>query len=445
MATTTTTPNPSRADPGFDASSRTRPATASGPLLVGTDGSASSEPALLAARMLATRLGARVDVVAVLEPIPMYTPPLQLLALPTDLDTQAMERLRDDALSQSRELIGPASEWRVDVLAGEPASTVKRVAKERGACMLLTGVSRHGVVDRVFGQDTAAHIASLTDIPMLAVTPEFTRLPRTVIVAIDLDSPAIPDAPAIRALLSEATAVYFVNVKPRDGGIEGFTPSTWERAYDDGITDAAERLMRSVDLPGRVSQQLIRLTGSAAKEIISFADYAKAELIILGQRRHSMLPRRLGGGMPTQILRATACPVLVIPRDGKPAAKPADDLELARPRGNRTRSLGEREHWAARLSNLSRINAGRRVTLEVDDVDFGAQAQAVGYPFEGVDYDHADDRVEIMLGARGTGGGHLTHSVERPVSIHQLERADGEIVALRIATETGQVLISFAT
>ena len=105
----------------------------------------------------------------------------------------------------------------------------------------------------------------------------------------------------------------------------------------------------------------------------------------------------------------------------------------------------EPARWAARLSELSRRNAGRTVAVEVDDADFGAQAQATGYPFMGADYDHRDDRIEIMLGARGPGRAHFTHSVTSPTSLDVLERPNGELIALRIANARGQVVVSFTT
>jgi hypothetical protein len=112
---------------------------------------------------------------------------------------------------------------------------------------------------------------------------------------------------------------------------------------------------------------------------------------------------------------------------------------------SRTNTIVEPSRWATRLAELSRRNLGRTVAVEVDDADFGAQAQASGYPFMGADYDHRDDRIEIMLGARGPGRAHLTHSVTGPTSLDVLERPNGELIALRIANARGQVLVSFTT
>ena len=440
MATTTATPTASRTVADLPAPV-TPESTAVGPLLVATDASESADTALVAAQVLAQRLHAEVQVISVFEPAPLYLPPPQLLALPADFDTGAMDRLRQRARLQVRKVVG--EDWPVDVQAGDPATTVRQVARDRAASLVITGLSRHGLMDRVFGEETAAQIASVTDVPMLAATPSFSGLPRIVLITIDLDSPPIVPTPLIRELLSDASAVYFINAKPRATVVDGFDLSSWERMYDEGIAEVYERMKMSLDLPGRVSQQLITLNGPTAKEVLSFAEYANVELVIVGQRRGSLLQRRFRRGLATQVLRATTCPVLVLPRPAGQAQMPARQAKPAS--RDTTTTITDPREWAPRLGELSHRTVGRTVMVEIDDLTLGAQAQASGYPFAGADYDHRDDRVEIMLGARGPGRNHLTHSVDRPTSVDIVERPDGSLVALRIANERGQVVVSFVT
>jgi len=280
---------------------------------------------------------------------------------------------------------------------------------------------------------------------VLAATPSFTRMPKTVLIAIDLDSPPLVMTPLLRELLSDASIVYCVNAKPHSTLVEGYDLTSWERVYDEGITEVYERVMSALDLPGRVSHQLIRLAGSTARETLSFAQYANVELIILGQRRASLLRRPFSRGLATQILRGTTCAVLVTPRGAQRGSAQAVRAGTTSAPATHTHTIVEPGQWAPRLSELSRRNAGRTVVVEIDDTEFGAQAQASGYPFMGADYDHRDDRVEIMLGARGPGRAHLTHSVTSPTSLDVLERPNGDLIAVRIANARGQVLVSFTT
>src|SRR5687768_5686611 len=91
----------------------------SGTLLVATDASESADPALVAARLLTEHLEGRVEVLTVFEPFPMYLPPPQMLALPTDFDAGTTERLRARARRQVSDVIGETADWPVDVQTGD--------------------------------------------------------------------------------------------------------------------------------------------------------------------------------------------------------------------------------------------------------------------------------------------------------------------------------------
>jgi hypothetical protein len=81
--------------------------------------------------------------------------------------------------------------------------------------------------------------------------------------------------------------------------------------------------------------------------------------------------------------------------------------------------------------------------MEIDDLELGAQAQAVEFPFVGIDYDHRDDRVEILLGERAGRSAHLTRSVAAPTAIDILEGKAGNALALRVVNGGGATLLTF--
>ena len=98
--------------------------------------------------------------------------------------------------------------------------------------------------------------------------------------------------------------------------------------------------------------------------------------------------------------------------------------------------------WAVRLEEFTKRNAGRRVTVEVDDPELGAQAQEHDYPLLGVAYDHRDARVEIMLGELGYDGRHLTRSIGDVSSIDVLTDDQDRDLALRVQHGAGQTLLT---
>ena len=102
------------------------------------------------------------------------------------------------------------------------------------------------------------------------------------------------------------------------------------------------------------------------------------------------------------------------------------------------------ERWAEEFAAFTKRNAGRRASLEVDDPEFGAQAQEHDYPFLGVAYDHHDDRVEIMLGDFIGVQRHLTRGISGVKSVDRLIDGNGRDRILRIAHGDGQTILTLA-
>jgi len=59
-------------------------------------------------------------------------------------------------------------------------------------------------------------------------------------------------------------------------------------------------------------RQAVRV-GSAAEEILRFAEEIKADLIVIGSHGHGALERMLIGGTTERVVRHAHCPVLVVP------------------------------------------------------------------------------------------------------------------------------------
>jgi hypothetical protein len=135
-------------------------------------------------------------------------------------------------------------------------------------------------------------------------------------------------------------------------------------------------------------------------------------------------------GVSARILRRSPCPVLLLP----PATRQGD---------LRTLTSTDPLEWPALLNQVSERDVGRRVQMEIDDLEFGAQFEARSFRLAGVAYDHKDERVEVMLGGVGSSARHLAHSLGDVTSVDLLFRTDGTDEALRIAYGGGQMLLTF--
>jgi hypothetical protein len=101
--------------------------------------------------------------------------------------------------------------------------------------------------------------------------------------------------------------------------------------------------------------------------------------------------------------------------------------------------------WVQLLKEFTSRHMVRHTSLEVDDPEFGAQAQEHDYPFLGVSYDKYDECVQVMLGDLASFGRHLTRSMCGVDSIDILTDEHGRDIALRIAHGAGQTLLTFTT
>ena len=412
------------------------PPTTAQPLVVATDGTESADAAFVAARLLAQHCGAPVNVVTVLEQQLAYFPaPYPII--PVEAERAQLDLLTARVRRQLEKLVGTSAGWSIETRYGMPAATIAHAARDSDAGMILTGLSKHGVLDRVFGEETSPHIAQVTDVPLLTVAPGTIRLPRVVVIAVDPHSPAVPDSGVIRALLSEVEEVHMVNVQPRSTDTLGFAPAPWDQTYEEGLNATVDRVKASLGLPAKVVRNVTVALGNPAREILRAVTDVKADLLIVAQRRRGVLFARPGGGLAARLLRGTTCSVLVLPQ------ALAEPQAISPVTAMHTQTLSDRALWTARLGEISRRNAGRRVSLEIDNTRLGAQALATGYPFLGADYDRSDDRVLVMLGNLAGGTSHLTHAITAPVSIDLLEGNDLKARVLRIEDENGQALVTF--
>ncbi|MGH7693615.1 MAG: DUF5335 family protein, partial [Gemmatimonadaceae bacterium] len=106
-----------------------------------------------------------------------------------------------------------------------------------------------------------------------------------------------------------------------------------------------------------------------------------------------------------------------------------------------TATMTASKDWPGVLDAVSRRDAGRRVTMEVDDRDIGAQVEASGYLLRGITFDPHDRRVAIMLEAPQGDGAHLTRSISHVDEIDIAANPDGSDRALVVRHGRGQTLL----
>jgi len=401
------------------------------PVIIATDGRDQSDPAIVAGRTFGGTDDA-LRVVTVLRPLPVVSSEATV-PIPPDVEASRRADQKRVVAAQLRRLCGLV-DIDVELYAGDPAATIARVAHESGASMIVAGLGRHRVMDRLFGDETALRLIRLAGVPVLAVTNGLRHAPHRVVVAIDFSETSVRSARMALDLVAPGGTIYLAHVAPRDSTLYDWNGTG--SSYKNDAGNALQKVRDHLRIPGDIIVQRILLQGDPATELLAFAASVNADLIATGSHGRGFLTRMLVGSVTTRILRTATCSVLCVPHRAAmtrlyTTANPPVVASVAK------------SEWMETLDGFTRRNTGRRGVLEVDDPEIGAQAQENDYPLLGAAYDPHDERVELMFGELGSRT-HLTRGIGAISGIDVLRDEEGRDLALRIAHGAGQTLLTFA-
>jgi len=399
------------------------------PIIIASDGRNQSDGAVAVGRLIADTKEA-LRLVTVLKPMP--TVPEAQVTMSPDIEAARRATARRDVGEQARRVW--SEEGDIDLMEGDPATVVTRLAHNVGATMIVCGLGRHRVADRIFGDETALRFIRAADVPVLAVAERLDHAPRRIVVAVDFTETSLRAARLALDLAAPGASLYLVHVAPRNGFSHEWDYSTGMYKEDAGV--ALRRVHDQLRVPRGMSVQQILLQGDPATELLAFASSINADLIATGSHGRGFVGRMLLGSVTTRMVRCSTCSVLSVPH----AAAMTRARTSGEPRAVET--LAEAV-WAPELAEFTRRNHGRRGTLEIDDLDIDAQAQVFDFPLAGVDWDPHDERVQIMLGDAKRTGRHLTHSVAGVTSIGVMRDEQGRDASLRIAHGLGLTVFTF--
>ena len=402
------------------------------PVIVATDGREQSDTALIAGGILAGSSDA-LQIVSVVKPMPIVSPEAQLPVSP-DFEASRRAQAKRAVHDQMRRVWQDGEGIGVQLYDGDPATTIARVAHEANAAMIVSGLGRHSVMDRLFGDETALRLIRVAAVPVLAVSSKFTHAPRRIVVAIDFSETSLRAARLALDVATSSATIYLAHVAPRDATLYDW--SGGGSSYKQDAGEALQRMREQLRVPAGTIVQRVLLQGDPATELLAFATSVNADLIATGSHGHGFVARMLIGSVTTRILRCSTCSVLTVPHAAamtrvRTSVEPPVVVSLDRP------------EWTKQLDEFTRRNVGRRGVLEVDDPELGAQAQEHDYPLLGASYDHHDGRVELMFGELGDVQRHLTRSIGGVSGIDILTNERGRDIALRIGHGAGQTLLTF--
>jgi universal stress protein E len=406
-----------------------------GPILLATDGAGKSGAAAIAARLLARHLNVPLEVVSVLRlqlpygdalgGTPMYLPEVD--------DVQ--REVRTAAVLEYVANYADGDVPPVHVRFGGIADEIAYVAQERNATLVVVGAAPHQRVNRIIGGERAVHVLRASSVPVLSVPPGFAALPRRIVVAVDFSPASVRAAQTALLLLAPGGTLALLHVIPPLLG-DALRRDTQGRDPADAVQSMFGRLRDEVRpyVPKDVTIETLIRTDDDIDGILAGAGAVDADLIAVGTHGPRLIERLFVGSVASSVLHAAAQTVLAVP---PPPA--AESLDLGRRIAGTATSDAPGE-WADALDEFTRRNKGRRVAVEVDDPELGAQMLGRG-ALIGVTYEPHDQRVEIMLGDAHRTRRHLMHSIAGVDSIAMTTENRSGNEALELRHGSGHTLV----
>lgn len=414
--------------------------TRRGPVLLASDGTETTGAPVLAALVLAERLGVPLEVVTVLEPLPLYGGGLAMgMAVTSEVEEARRDAREAAVMSYVARFSGGASPPLLHTRYGSISHETARVARERSATVVVVGAAPHHRLTRIIAGERAAQVLRTADCPVLSVPPGFGDLPRSALVAVDFGPSSVRAAQAALLVLGDGGVLTLLHVL---SPLMGETPLKDQVGRDPSgaVQTLFGRLRDELRpyAPSDVTVETRLVTDDPVAGILGNAQALGADLVVVGTHGPRFLERLFVGSVASSVLHGAEQPVLACP---PPPA--AESLELWRRISGRVTS--ERpEEWRAALDAFTRRNLGRSVMLEVDDPEIGARVTGHGYALAGVTYDPADRRVEIMVGDPADPRRHLMRSVVNPEAITLTAGDDWRDEVLDVRHGDGHTLVAIA-
>ena len=317
-------------------------------ILIATDGEPQALAALEFAGNLARRTGRALEIVSACEPVGVfgYETPNLVAGVQESIADEA--RVRREA--RVREQLGQAGldeGLPVHVPIGAPAPAVARVARERGAGLILTGPGDHSMGDRMLHDETALRLIQLAGVPVLTVPADHAQLPSSVLVAVDFTSFSLDAAWTSAGILAAGGELHMAHVVSGQLAIDpaSHRESEWIRSI---TADARSRLDLLADRireahPHVVVSVHLLAEARPVPALLRAAAELGVEMIATGTNGYGFVGRLLMGSVATQLVRRSGGLMLVAPPRGPVAIRREFQPVGVNGRGFRAGTLPRRE------------------------------------------------------------------------------------------------------
>lgn len=289
-------------------------------ILAPVDFSDTTDAGLSPAVSLATEYGAELLLLHVLSfPYPQIDhtlPTFDLDAYYDEMQRSALAGL-DGLVDESTRSYSPVRRL---VERGVAYAEIARVAKEESVDLVVMPTHGRTGLAHLLAGSTAERVVRLAPCPVLTICPKeapHAFRPERVMVATDFSDTAdlaLTEATALaRRYGAEITLVHVVTLWDSDPGNPAWRFPSVPQEFGDSLATAAQQHLdeRATGAEGTVRTSVLR-GFDPAREIVSAAEAAEADLLVVGTHGHRGLAHMLLGSVAEKIVRTFPGPVLVV-------------------------------------------------------------------------------------------------------------------------------------
>lgn len=283
----------------------------SGPILVATDGTTAGEAAFRGAAVIAAKVRSSVQVMVVVEPLPLLVPEPSVIMEPLIASPELLDAVRDRVVAQMRALAPEGLEWHVEVEYGRPSAEIVDKARDLKAQLIVIGLVHRNVVDRILDGDTALEVVRHSHAPVLLASAGWKALPKVAVFAVDFSAQSMQAARAGLRLLADGATVVLAHVRPIVTVYDGM--GMWEEEYETAATKELEKFAEALNSPAGIRVEKVMLFGSPSAAILDLANKRDANLVVAGTRGAGLMQRLLLGSVATRLMRHATRSLLIVP------------------------------------------------------------------------------------------------------------------------------------
>jgi nucleotide-binding universal stress UspA family protein len=259
-------------------------------ILVATDGRSSSDAALRAAHTLAG--SSTFGVISVIAESASRDRECGWTQKP-----ESPRAHREMVEAQVRRVLGNAADVWIEVRRGCPPAVLASFAECHAVSLLVSGIGRPAVLDRLLGDESVLRLARMTQTPLYAVDANRATPARRIVIGTDFSATSNRAARLALSLAAPNAEILLAHV---------CTPAGWV-AHEGSLRRGAEQLREG--FCGQVTP--IELRGDAASELLGLAKSRDADAIVVGAHGRGAAVRGTLGPVATRVVRCAPCSVVL--------------------------------------------------------------------------------------------------------------------------------------